>query len=66
VTTLNLRRDNVPEQLRGLIPLAQRWGVQEDVCRWDAVEAATVEQLSVLASCFGQLGAANKTMEPTR
>lgn len=53
MTKSHLNPDNVPVQLLGLITLAERWGIPDDVYRTDAVELATVEQLGVLAGCFG-------------
>ena len=40
-TTVRLTVDNVPEDLRHLVPLAERWGIGDDVDRNAAVDRAT-------------------------
>lgn len=40
-TTVRLNIDNVPEDLRHLVPLAERWGIGDDVDRNAAVDRAT-------------------------
>lgn len=37
---------NVPEPLIGLLPLAEDWGIRDDVERADAVERASFHQLA--------------------
>ena len=40
-TTVKLNVTNVPEDLRHLVPLAERWGIGDDVDRNAAVDRAT-------------------------
>jgi hypothetical protein len=40
----------VPEQFRGLIPLAERWGIGDDLVREDCVMKATEAELTELLS----------------
>ncbi len=40
-TTAELNVNNVPEDLRHLVPLAERWGIGDDVDRNAAVDRAT-------------------------
>ena len=40
-TTVQLNANNVPEDLRHLVPLAERWGIGDDVDRNAAVDRAT-------------------------
>ena len=40
-TTARLAVNNVPEDLRHLVPLAERWGIGDDVDRNTAVDRAT-------------------------
>jgi len=40
-TTVRLNVNNVPEDLRHLVPLAERWGIGDDVDRNAAVDRAT-------------------------
>jgi hypothetical protein len=45
-----LRPDNVPEGLRCLIPLAERWGINDDILRMDTRRRAAPEELAYLKS----------------
>ncbi len=45
--------DKVPEDLRDLVPLAQRWGIGDDVARPERVQRATEAERSELRSAFG-------------
>lgn len=47
-----LRESVVPPSLRPLVPMAERWGIGDDVIRSEAVEAAPIQDLEALASCF--------------
>lgn len=46
--TIRLDSSRVPEALRRWIPLAERWGVGDDLIREDCVEKATLEELDEL------------------
>ncbi|MFN7805634.1 MAG: hypothetical protein ACK5TO_16565 [Planctomycetaceae bacterium] len=45
---LSLRADQVPEVLRKLIPLAQRWGISDDILREEARRQASSAELEYL------------------
>jgi hypothetical protein len=47
-----LRPEAVPENLRDLVPLAERWGVTCDVTRHDVAEKANEEELAALAAAL--------------
>jgi hypothetical protein len=47
---IHLNSANVPEKLRQWIPLAERWGIGDDLIRDDCVEKATPEELQKLLS----------------
>ena len=42
--------DNVPEGLRCLIPLAERWGINDDILRMDELNWATPAEIESLKS----------------
>lgn len=42
--TLQLDRQNVPAGLRHLTPLAERWGIGDDVIRGDCVDSASAAE----------------------
>ena len=42
--------DNVPEGLRCLIPLAERWGINDDILRMDERERAAPAEIAYLKS----------------
>ena len=46
--TTRLNVNNVPEDLRHLVPLAERWGIGDDVDRNAAVDRATAADRSAL------------------
>jgi hypothetical protein len=46
--TVTLLPNNVPEQLRCLIPLAERWGISDDILRLDAREKASADEIEYL------------------
>jgi len=46
--TIHLDASRVPEQLRRWIPLAERWGIGDDLIREDCIEKATAEELQEL------------------
>jgi len=46
---ISIRRDRVPAELRDLIPLAEKWGVGDDVSRGYLVEHAGREERQALA-----------------
>ncbi|HEX6433398.1 MAG TPA: hypothetical protein VFZ87_04125 [Gemmatimonadales bacterium] len=48
----NLNPDNVPEDLRDLVPLAQRWGIGDDVVRSERVEKSSEAERSQLKAAF--------------
>jgi hypothetical protein len=48
----------VPADLRDLVPLAQRWGIGDDVVRSARVEKATEAERSELRAAFGPRQAA--------
>jgi hypothetical protein len=43
----------VPADLRDLVPLAQRWGIGDDVARSERVQKATEAERSELRAAFG-------------
>jgi hypothetical protein len=43
----------VPADLRDLVPLAQRWGIGDDVARSERVQSATDAERSELRAAFG-------------
>ena len=43
----------VPADLRDLVPLAQRWGIGDDVARSERVQKATDAERSELRAAFG-------------
>lgn len=45
---LSLRSENVPQSLRELIPLAERWGISDDILRQDACRNAPPAELQYL------------------
>lgn len=45
---------NVPEPLRVLIPLAQRWGIGDDLKREDLIAMAAPEELAALTIAINQ------------
>ena len=47
-----LRPDHVPEAIRDLVPLAQRWGVTCDVTRHDVAAKAGDEELATLSAAL--------------
>ncbi len=48
-----LDSDKVPADLRDLVPLAQRWGIGDDVARSERVQKATDAERSELRAAFG-------------
>jgi hypothetical protein len=48
-----LDRGTVPADLRDLVPLAQRWGIGDDVARSERVQKATDAERSELRAAFG-------------
>ncbi len=42
----------VPEDLRDLVPFAQRWGIGDDVARSERVQTATAAERSELRAAF--------------
>jgi hypothetical protein len=49
---------NVPEGLRELLPLAERWGIGDDVDRSEAIEQASPEELAELRAAVYEHSAA--------
>ena len=45
---IKLDPQRVPEPLRGLIPLAEKWGISDDMLRIDTVENAPPDEISEL------------------
>ena len=43
----------VPADLRDLVPLAQRWGIGDDVARSEQLQQATAAERSELRAAFG-------------
>jgi hypothetical protein len=43
----------VPADLRDLVPVAQRWGIGDDVARSERVQKATAAERSELRAAFG-------------
>jgi hypothetical protein len=48
-----LDADKVPADLRDLVPLAQRWGIGDDVDRSERIRQATAAEKSELRAAFG-------------
>ena len=51
---VTLSPENVPEGLRCLIPLAERWGINDDILRMDELERAAPEEVEYLKSVIAQ------------
>ena len=49
---------NLPEHLRGLLPLAKKWGIGDDVERTEALKRASGEELKALRGAVQTHGAA--------
>lgn len=47
---LSLDEATVPEELRHLVPMAEQWGIGDDVDRYDKVEASSPEEREALRS----------------
>jgi hypothetical protein len=45
----------IPGFMAHLIPLAEKWGIGDDVARSNAVRAASGKELEILAHCMDQL-----------
>jgi hypothetical protein len=45
---IHLDPAKVPEPLRPLIPLAEKWGISDDILRMDALDAASSDELAEL------------------
>src|SRR5512135_1148784 len=50
-----LNPDNVPQALRCLLPLAERWGIGDDFDREHALSVASSEELKQLVSAIRDL-----------
>ena len=53
---ITLSAENVPEGLRCLIPLAERWGINDDILRMDELERATPAEIDYLKSVVRHFG----------
>jgi hypothetical protein len=51
-----LNPENVPERLRHLIPLAEKWGIGDDIYREEAVDAANRQDIEELVEAFEATG----------
>jgi hypothetical protein len=51
---LKLSSENVPEPLRDLIPIAERWGISDDILRLDAVRKASPKEIQELQEIVKQ------------
>jgi hypothetical protein len=51
---IQLSPERVPERLRGLIPLAERWGISDDILRVDAVRKAPPQEITALKKIVAQ------------
>ena len=59
-----LNRENVPEGLRDLVPLAEMWGIGDDAIRGEIVDAATDEDKRNLAVAMdGKLAVVDKWLD---
>jgi hypothetical protein len=54
--SLSLNKENVPEDLWPLIPLAERWGVSDSLTRTDIVDHACPDDLRLLKEAVRQFG----------
>ncbi len=45
---IRINPDSIPEDLRPLIPLAERWGISDDVIRFNCIKAASREERAEL------------------
>jgi hypothetical protein len=65
---IRLDRARVPEHLRDLIPLAEKWGIGDDIIRFDFMEKSTAaekdELLRVVGPRFHEVEAWLATAEP--
>jgi hypothetical protein len=53
--SITLRPEHVPEPLRALIPLAEKWGISDDMLRIDAVRRAPPEEIANLKAVVAQV-----------
>ena len=51
---IRLDRRDVPELLRPLIPLAEKWGISDDILRGDFLAAATAAEIDELKKAVTQ------------
>jgi len=47
-----MNQDAVPVALRGLIPLAEHWGIGDDYERTESIKAASTEELRALVDAI--------------
>ena len=51
---IRLDSRQVPEALRSLIPLAEKWGISDDILRGDFIAAATAAEMEELKNAVQQ------------
>nr|WP_319396642.1 hypothetical protein [uncultured Desulfobacter sp.] len=49
---MNLNPQNVPLEVMPLLPMAEKWGIDDDIYRQEAINSATKEQLQEILSCL--------------
>lgn len=51
---IKLNLNEVPTKLRPLIPLAEYWGVNDDIIRYDLIKQSSIESLVELVETIGK------------
>src|SRR5262245_13974567 len=51
---IELDTQGVPEALRQLIPLAEKWGINDDILRYEAVRRASPDEIAALKKIVAQ------------
>lgn len=49
---MNLNPKNVPSEVASLLPMAEKWGIGDDIFRLEAIDNATTEQLQEILYCL--------------
>jgi hypothetical protein len=49
---MSLNPKNVPIEIAPLLPMAEKWGIGDDIYRQEAINNATVEELNEILLCL--------------
>ena len=61
---MTLSIDNVPDEFKGLLPLAIKWGIGDDAIRGDVTDSATESDIQELvAALTGRLDSINRWID---